>query len=107
MKNISYCVYHNPMCSKSRQSLELLSQRTNSFYIIEYLKVKINDQAFKKSIQCLVLPYYDIIRDQNIIFKNMNIDKITLTIDQITNLIIENPALLQRPLITKQKQKSY
>ena len=66
MKNISYCVYHNPMCSKSRQSLELLNQRTNNFYIIEYLKVKINDQAFKKSIQCLVLPYYDIIRDQNI-----------------------------------------
>ena len=93
------------MCSKSRQSLELLSQRTNSFYIIEYLKVKINDQAFKKSIQCLVLPYYDIIRDQNIIFKNMNIDKITLTIDQITNLIIENPILLQRPLITKYKNK--
>ena len=105
MNNISYCVYHNPMCSKSRQSLELLNKRTNNFYIIEYLKVKINDQAFKKSIQCLILPYYDIIRDQNIIFKNMNIDKITLTIDQITNLIIENPALLQRPLITKYKNK--
>ena len=35
----------------------------------------------------------------------MNIYKITLTIDQITNLIIENPALLQRPLITKYKNK--
>ena len=105
MKNISYCVYHNPMCSKSKQSLELLNKRTNNFYIIEYLKVKINNQALKKSIQCLVLPYYDIIRDQNIIFKNMNIYKITLTIDQITNLIIENPILLQRPLITKYKNK--
>ena len=58
------------MCSKSKQSLELLNKRTNNFYIIEYLKVKINNQALKKSIQCLVLPYYDIIRDQNIIFKN-------------------------------------
>ena len=52
MNNINYLIYHNPRCSKSRESLELLKLKNQNFKIIEYLKVKIDKPVLKKTIQC-------------------------------------------------------
>ena len=101
MNNINYLKYHNPRCSKSRESLELLKLKNQNFKIIEYLKVKIDKPVLKKTIQCLNTNFYDVIRDKEIIFKNLKINKLKLTIDEIVDLINVNPILLQRPLITK------
>ena len=43
----------------------------------------------------------DLIRKNEITFKNLNVNKIGLNKNEIKKLIIENPILLQRPLITK------
>jgi arsenate reductase len=99
MNNINYLIYHNPRCSKSRESLELLKLKNQNFKIIEYLKVKIDKPVLKKTIQCLNTNFYDVIRDKEIIFKNLKINKLKLTIDEIVDLINVNPILLQRPLI--------
>ena len=101
MNNINYLIYHNPRCSKSRESLELLKLKNQNFKIIEYLKVKIDKPVLKKTIQCLNTNFYDVIRDKEIIFKNLKINKLKLTIDEIVDLINVSPILLQRPLITK------
>ena len=65
------------------------------------MKVKIDKPVLKKTIQCLNTDFYDVIRDKEIIFKNLKINKLKLTIDEIVDLINVNPILLQRPLITK------
>jgi arsenate reductase-like glutaredoxin family protein len=65
------------------------------------LKVKINKPVLKKTIQCLNTNFYDVIRDKEIVFKSLKINKFKLTIDEIVDLITLNPILLQRPLITK------
>ena len=65
------------------------------------MKVKIVKPVLKKTIQCLNTNFYDVIRDKEIIFKNLKINKLKLTIDEIVDLINVNPILLQRPLITK------
>ena len=52
-------------------------------------------------MQCLNTNFYDVIRDKEIIFKNLKINKLKLTIDEIVDLITVNPILPQRPLITK------
>ena len=101
MKNFNYLIYHNPRCSKSRQSLELLETKKLDFKIIEYLKVKINKVVLKQSIQCLDTEYCNVIRDKESLFKSLKIDKLKLTLDEIVDLIKNNPILLQRPLITK------
>ena len=41
MNNINYLIYHNPICSKSRESMDLLRLKNQNFKIIEYSKVKI------------------------------------------------------------------
>ena len=101
MKTISFCIYHNPRCSKSRQTLELLKLKTNNFIIIEYLKIIINKENLKESLKYLDVPMYNVIRDNEITYKNMKINKIELSVNEILELIIQNPTLLQRPLVTK------
>ena len=63
-------------------------------------KLKFINQ-FKKKTQYLNTIFFDVIRDKEIIFKNLKINNLKLTIDDIIDLITVNPILLQRPLIKK------
>ena len=65
------------------------------------MKIKIDKPILKKTTQCLNTNFYDVIRDKEIIFKNLKINKLKLTIDERVDFINVNPILLQRPLITK------
>jgi arsenate reductase len=75
--------------------------KTTNYEMIEYLKIKIIKRDLKESLKYLDVPIYNVIRDNEIIFKNMKINKIDLHINAVLNLIIRNPMLLQRPLVTK------
>ena len=101
MNITKFSIYHNPKCSKSRQTLELLKIKTNNYEMIEYLKIKIIKKDLKESLKYLDVPIYNVIRDNEIIFKNMKVNKIDLSVNDVLNLIIQNPMLLQRPLVTK------
>ena len=93
------------MCSKSRQALELLKLKTQKYEIIEYLKIKINKENLRESLRYLDVPIYNVIIDNEIIFKKMNINKIDLSGNDVLELIIKNPILIQRPLITKYENR--
>jgi arsenate reductase len=75
--------------------------KTSNYEIIDYLKIKIIKRDLKESLKYLDEPIYNLIRDNEIIFKNMKVNKIDLSFNDVLNLIIRNPILLQRPLVTK------
>ena len=101
MSEFYYCIYHNPKCSKSRKSLELLKIKTNNYETIEYLKTGLSKTKLKESIRTLDVPFHRIVREKEPIFKNMKINLDSLCLDNLINLIIQNPVLLQRPMVTK------
>ena len=101
MKTISFCIYHNSRCSKSKKTLELLKLKTKNFIVIEYLKIKINKDNLEESLNYLDVPIHNVIRDNEITYKKMKVNKIELSVNEILELIIQNPILLQRPLVTK------
>ena len=101
MNTTNFSIYHNSKCSKSRQTLELLKMKTSNYEIIDYLKIKIIKRDLKESLKYLNSPIYNVIRDNEIIFKNMKVNKIDLSVNDVLNLIIRIPMLLQRPLVTK------
>ena len=101
MKKSFYQIYHNSRCSKSRKALELLKLRTESYKIIRYLEIGINENLLSSILNSKNIPKDDLIRKNEITFKNLNLGKIELNKNEIKKLIIENPILLQRPLITK------
>ena len=101
MKTISFCIYYNSRCSKSKQTLELLKLKTKNFIVIEYLKIKINKDNLEESLNYLDVPIHNVIRDNEITYKKMKVNKIELSVNEILELIIQSPITLQRPLITK------
>ena len=101
MKQNLYQIYHNSRCSKSRQALELLKSKTKNYKIIKYLEVGIDENDLEAILNLHDISKDELIRKNEITFKNLNLSKHELNEDDIKRLVIANPILLQRPLITK------
>ena len=101
MKQNFYKIYHNSRCSKSRKALELLKLKTENYKIIKYLEVGIDVNELSSIINSKDIPKDNLIRKNEITFKKLNLSKIELNDNEIKKLIVKNPILLQRPLITK------
>ena len=101
MKQNLYQIYHNSRCSKSRQALELLKSKTKNYKIIKYLEVGIDENDLGAILNSQNISKDELIRKNEITFKNLNLSKYELNENDIKKLIITNPILLQRPLITK------
>ncbi len=90
-------IYHNPMWSKSRESVKILSENNILFNEITYLKNGISINEIESILTMLNLKAKDIIRTGDSRFKELNID-----IDneiEAKNAISANPRILQRPII--------
>ena len=101
MKQNLYQIYHNSRCSKSRQALELLKSKTKNYKIIKYLEVGVDENDLEAILNSQNISKDELIRKNEITFKNLNLSKYELNENDIKKLIITNPILLQRPLITK------
>ena len=93
-------IYHNPRCSKSRETLLLIQQKTNNIEIIEYLKNPITHNELKDLLIKLKIKAIDIIRTNEYIWKE-KYKTITMNNEEIINIILEFPNLLQRPIVVK------
>lgn len=96
-------IYHNPMWSKSRKSVEILKKEKIKFNIIEYLKTPLNIKDLKSVIKRLDLNPIDIIRKKDKLFKELQIDIISEN-EKILDIIVKNPRLLERPIVTKEEK---
>ena len=101
MKQVLYHIYHNPRCSKSREALKLLSLKTDDYKIIKYLEVEINKRDLTKIIEKLKISSKNILRKSEKPYKNLKLNNTNLSIDEIVNIVLTNPILLQRPIIAK------
>jgi arsenate reductase len=87
-------LYHNPRCSKSRQTLALLHKNGVQPEIIEYLKTPPDFEKLKDLLAKLGLEPKNIVRPAEA--KEAGIDH--LVGDSLLAALAENPAALQRPI---------
>lgn len=97
-------IYHNPRCKKSRAGLTYLSEKTNEFELKEYLK----DDAFtydslKDVLNKLGKSPMEMIRKQEDVFKK-EIKGKDLSDDELIHKMVENPKLINRPIVVKGNQ---
>ncbi len=91
-------IYHNPSCSKSRRALDLILEKKMKIEIIEYLTQPITIKELKLILKVLKLKPYNIVRKKEKVWEE-NYSKIELTEKEIIKLIIENPIILERPIV--------
>ena len=93
-------IYHNPRCSKSRQTLEIIKSKTKEFKIIKYLVNPLTFKEIKLLLKNLKLKPIQIVRVQESIWKEKFKTK-KMDNDEIIYAIVNNPILMGRPIATK------
>lgn len=91
-------IYHNPRCSKSRDSFNLLEELEIDFEIVEYLKTPLNKKELTELLVKLNIPAKDLIRKGEKDFKE-NFKGKELTEEEWINAMIQFPKLMERPII--------
>lgn len=94
-------IYHNPRCSKSRQTLQLLNDNDVEPTIVEYLKTPLNKQQLKKLVKQLDCGVRDIIRTSEADYKENHLGNKELTDEALYDAIVAMPKLMQRPIVVK------
>lgn len=95
---MSVVIYHNPRCSKSRQTLELLEQNNVQLEVIKYLETPLSVEALKTLYTQLKLSEVRaMMRTKEDIYKEL--DLADASDEQLFCAMAENPKLIERPIV--------
>jgi arsenate reductase len=93
-------IYHNPKCSKSRETLALLRARGVEPHIIEYLKTPPTAAELRAIVRRLGITAAELVRTGEDIYKATYAGK-DLTDAQWVDALIKNPILIERPIVVR------
>ena len=97
-------IFHNPRCSKSRQTLAILSENGIDVDIIEYLKDVPSKEALRQIINILEIKPRDLLRKGEATYKENNLRREDLTEDDLIQFMVDNPILIERPIVYDDKR---
>jgi len=96
---MSIRIYHNPKCSKSRQTMTLLSEKGIDPEIIEYLKTPPDSNELQNILDLLGLAPRELMRTKETIYNELNLDNPDLSDEQLIAAMVKNPILIERPIV--------
>jgi len=91
-------IYHNPRCSKSRQTLSLIKEKGFEVEIIEYLKVIPSEKELRSIIKLLGIKPEKLLRKGEADYKENFKGKI-LSDDEWISAMVQYPKLIERPIV--------
>jgi len=92
-------IYHNPRCSKSRQTLDLLTQRGVEPEIVEYLLTPPDAGALSAILEMLGLEPRDLMRTKEAPYRDNNLDDASLSREALIGFMVSHPILIERPIV--------
>lgn len=92
-------IYHNPRCSKSRQTLKLLTDRGIEPEVIEYLKTPPSRERLKEILALLGMGPRELMRTKEQVYKENRLDSPELGRDALIQAMVDNPILIERPIV--------
>ncbi len=99
MSNDNLVMYHNPNCSKSRETLQILRDNDREPVLVEYLENPPDEDELRRIIALLGVSARDLLRTTEQVYHDADLDDDTLSEDELIEAICEFPALLQRPIV--------
>lgn len=92
-------IYHNPRCSKSRQTLELLQEHGVDPQIVDYLSAPPGAAELRHILTMLGLPPRGLMRTREQAYRDAGLDNPDLADEELIRAMIEHPILIQRPIV--------
>ncbi len=97
---MSTTIYHNPRCSKSRQTLQLLQDNKIEPVVVEYLKTPPSTAELEQILTLLNIEPRDLMRQKEAAYQENNLNDLTLSRADLIAAMIEHPILIERPIVT-------
>jgi arsenate reductase len=94
-------VYQKPTCSKCRTTLGLLRDRGVDFEEVNYYETPLGETELRDLIDKLGISPRELMRKDEQIYRELQIGKRDLSDEELIRLMIENPDLIQRPIVVR------
>ena len=92
-------IYHNPRCSKSRQTLALLEKKGAAPRVVDYLKTPPSAGELKAILKKLGLKPRDLMRKGEPRYAELGLKDRDMADDALIALMVANPILIERPIV--------
>ena len=96
---MSVTIFHNPRCSKSRQTLSLIQEKNIDINIIEYLKTPPDISQLKLILKKLGYEPRQLMRKSEQIYKDLDLGNENKTAEDLIIAMTQNPILIERPIV--------
>ena len=96
---MEFVIYHNPRCSKSRATLQLLQDNGISPQIIHYLDTPPNHQQLDSILRGLDIEPGELMRKGEPEYSELDLGNSAHGRDQLIEVMIANPRLIERPIV--------
>jgi arsenate reductase len=97
-------IYHNPRCSKSRETLALLEQQGCDITIVEYLKNPPSAADIRGILAILKLSARELMRTKEDEYQALGLANPALTEEQLIDAMVKTPKLIERPIVLANQQ---
>lgn len=92
-------IYHNPRCSKSRQTLQLIQDANAQVEIVEYLKATPDHKTLSNILSLLNVEPRAMMRVKEAEYIEQNLSDSALTTSQLIQAMVDTPKLIERPIV--------
>ena len=92
-------IYHNPRCSKSRQTLQLLEERSIAPEVVKYLETPPDAATLSDLLDMLGLEPRELMRKKEKEYQQSGADNPELSRDELISLMVRYPKLIERPIV--------
>jgi len=97
-------IYHNPRCSKSRQTLQLLKDHGVEPEIVEYLTTPPDAEKLNGILRMLDMEPRELMRKKEAVYADLDLASADVDRDGLIRAMVENPILIERPIVVTEKQ---
>ena len=98
-------IYHNPRCSKSRETLNLLKSNDIDPEVVLYLETPPDAQTIRQLLKMLNMgSARELMRQKEDLYKSLNLNDTSLTEDRLIQAMVDNPKLIERPIVVSRGQ---
>jgi len=94
-------IYQKPTCSTCREAVKLLQASGQPFDSVNYYEQPFTRAALRQLLKKTGLAAREILRTKEDVYKELGLARKTLTEDELIELMVQNPDLIQRPLVEK------
>jgi arsenate reductase len=98
MKKVT--IWHNPRCSKSRDSFKLLEEQGVEAEVVKYLDSVPSKEELKEVLSKLNISAKELMRSKETIYKELNLAEVSDE-NTLIDAMLANPKLIERPIVIK------